>query len=318
MIQLVRLSLLLLIAANLSCTSAKKEAMPYSPEQTGYVDAGNEVRLYYRLVGSGPDTVVVIHGGPGFTMDYLLEDLRPLATNHVLIFYDQRGTGGSTLVSDSVSLTAQRSVEDLDALRKHFRIKRLNILGHSWGTAIVAMYAISFPDHLRKIISVGVLPLHGQQFFDALKQLGARSDTMKMRQMSELYTARLADPTNEELCRQYYMIWFEPFYGDGNNPPPRTVNFCAGSPESLRNKLNVDKYTFASLGEWNWREPLSNVQVPSLIIHGKKDPLPFEGAQDWADVLKNSELLLLDSVGHFPSAEAPDKFIKAVDDFLKK
>jgi len=37
-----------------------------------------------------------------------------------LLFYDQRGAGRSTLVSDSAGLDAQRFADDLEAVRKHF------------------------------------------------------------------------------------------------------------------------------------------------------------------------------------------------------
>ena len=105
----------------------------------GSIDAGGGVRLFYRGVGDGADTIVVLHGGPGFTMDYIAADLEPLAGRHTLIFYDQRGTGGSTLVSDSAGLDAQRFVEDVEAVRLHFALERLVLLGHSWGTGLAAL-----------------------------------------------------------------------------------------------------------------------------------------------------------------------------------
>ena len=41
----------------------------------GSIDAGGGVRLFYRGVGDGADTIVVLHGGRGFTMDYIAADL---------------------------------------------------------------------------------------------------------------------------------------------------------------------------------------------------------------------------------------------------
>jgi hypothetical protein len=46
----------------------------------GYVDAGNGVRLFYRLVGTGRDTLVIIHGGPGLSFNYFGHELDPLAS----------------------------------------------------------------------------------------------------------------------------------------------------------------------------------------------------------------------------------------------
>jgi hypothetical protein len=47
--------------------------------QQSFVDAGPGVQLFYRVDGSGSRTVVVLHGGPGFSHDYLADDLLPLA-----------------------------------------------------------------------------------------------------------------------------------------------------------------------------------------------------------------------------------------------
>jgi proline iminopeptidase len=309
--------LILLFLAQFSCSTAKKDATLSSPDQEGYVDAGGGVRLFFRLMGSGRDTLVVIHGGPGFSMDYFLEDLRPLAANHVLLFYDQRGAGGSTLVSDSASLDSQRFVDDLEALRKHFRISRLNLLGHSWGTAVAALYAMKYPVHLSKMIIVGALPLQQHQLADAFRRLEASRDSSTLRRMRELYAARLADPANADLCREYYVLWFEAFYGDPSRPAPSKGDFCAGTAESQRNKMNsVDKFVFESLRQWDWRSSLGQVNTPTLIIHGAKDPLPIEGAQAWEDVLPNARLLQLEGIGHFPYIEVPDTFFNAVNEFL--
>lgn len=137
---------LLLVLLHVSCTTPGRSPVPatsVAPSvQEGFADAGNGVRLFYRVVGTGPDTVVVIHGGPGFSMGYFADDLTSLAEKgHTLLFYDQRGTGRSTLVSDSAALDAQRFAEDLEAIRRHFGLERLTLLGHSWGAGVVALYA---------------------------------------------------------------------------------------------------------------------------------------------------------------------------------
>src|SRR4026207_336843 len=119
--------LLCVLLAQFGCSATKGTTSPLPKASEGYIEAGAGVRLFYRLLGSGPDTLVMIHGGPGLTMDYFLDDLAPLAAHHALLFYDQRGTGRSSLVSDSISLDAQRFVEDVEAIRKHFGIGQLTL-----------------------------------------------------------------------------------------------------------------------------------------------------------------------------------------------
>ena len=119
----------------------------------GYVDAGNGVRLFYRLLGTGRDTLVIIHGGPGLSFEDFGHELDPLASRgHALLFYDQRGAGRSTLVHDSAGLQAPRFADDLEAVRRHFKLKSLNTLSHSWGPAVVALYATSHPERLGRTI----------------------------------------------------------------------------------------------------------------------------------------------------------------------
>jgi proline iminopeptidase len=93
-------------------------------------------------------------------------------------------------------------------------------------------------------------------------------------------------------------------------------NVRAGSAASLRNKPNVDKFTFASLGDWNRRASLSGAVVPTLLIHGDRDPLPIESAREWAASMPNARLLELKGIGHFPYVESPAAFFAAVDRFL--
>lgn len=64
----------------------------------GYVPTSDALSLYYTIVGSGNDTILVVHGGP-YNSGYLLSDLTPLAAHHTLLFYDQRSAGYSTYVT---------------------------------------------------------------------------------------------------------------------------------------------------------------------------------------------------------------------------
>jgi proline iminopeptidase len=284
----------------------------------GYVDAGGGVQLFYRMVGASPDPVVVLHGGPGFTMDYFAADLEPLAGRYALLFYDQRGTGRSTLVSDSTALDAQRFAEDLEALRRHFRFERLTLLGHSWGAGVAALYAARHPDRVGRLLIVGGIPLRRQELSEAFQRLDASRDSVTRRQMQEWREARLANPGDATACRAYYALWFHAFYGVSGAASRSKGDFCAGTPEALRNKIvGVDRFTMPSLGEWDWRPSLRGVTAPALVIHGTADVLPVTSARAWAAALPNARLLLLEGIGHFPYLEAPEIFFSAIDEFLQ-
>jgi proline iminopeptidase len=306
-----------------SCTTSRHSPDPARGAAAevleGFADAGDGVRLFYRTIGTGRDTVVVIHGGPGLSSDYFADHLSPLAERgHTLLFYDQRGAGRSSLVSDSTALVADRFADDLEAIRRHFGLQRMTLLGHSWGAAVVALYATQRPERVERLLIVSGIPPQRRDLVQAFRALGARLDTISRRQLQEAWETWLADPGDVTACRAYHVLWFVPFYGDAAASSRSRGDFCAGGPEALRNSVNsVGRFTMPSLGEWDWRPVLSGVTAPGLVIHGTVDRLPMEGAREWAAALPGARLLLLEGIGHFPYVEAPETFFAAVDTFLR-
>lgn len=311
-----------LIAVLAGCHPPRPPSPPSSRSdpvvQEGYIEAGSGVRLFYRLVGTGGDTVIVLHGGPGFNMEYFAKDLEPLAATHTLLFYDQRGAGRSTLVSDSASLDGKRFAEDLEAVRRHFGLARVTLLGHSWGAGVIALYAVQHPDRIGRLLVVGGIPLRQKDLVAVFEDLAARRDSTTRAEMQRWSEARVADPGDAAACHAYYVLWFVPFFGDTSAAGRSKGDFCAGTPESRRNKIvSVDRFVATSLGDWDWRATLRRVTAPTLVIHGTEDVLPVAGGREWAAVVPQARLLLLEGIGHFPYLEAPERFFAAVDTFLR-
>ena len=128
----------------------------------GYVVTPDSARLFYRVVapatGRAADTLIAIHGGPGVDLESIAGDFAPLAARHVVIFYDQRGAGRSTLPRDTARLTAEQQVADLDAVRRHFALARVTLVAHSYGPLLAATYALAHPDAVRGMVLFGPVP----------------------------------------------------------------------------------------------------------------------------------------------------------------
>jgi proline iminopeptidase len=284
----------------------------------GFVDAGKGVRLFYRLIGTGRDTLVIVHGGPGLSFDYFGHELDPLASRgHALLFYDQRGAGRSTLVHDSAGLQAPRFADDLEAVRRHFKLKSLNTLSHSWGPAVVALYATHHRERLGRTILLDGIPIRMSELDEAFQQLDASRDTASRRRLEEAEAAMRARPEDPAACRAYHAIWFYPFFIEPGGPASRRLDACSGSGAALRNSVeNVDRFVVPSLGNYDFRQVMSRVEAPVLVIHGDKDVIPVATAREWATTMPNARLFVMRGYGHFPYMEAPEPFFTAVDEFL--
>src|ERR1700704_5600266 len=138
--------------ALLACRSTASSTTPLVADAEGRIP-GDGAALFYRVVGTGPDVLVMIHGGPGMDMGYMVPDFGPLAERHKLLFYDQRGGGRSGLLRDDATLyTMAHHVADLEALRRHFGLERMTLVAHSFGPAIAASYAIAHPERVARMI----------------------------------------------------------------------------------------------------------------------------------------------------------------------
>src|SRR5207302_8564180 len=67
---------------------------------------------------------------------------------------DLRGTGESEAPADPATYRCDRQVEDVEALRKHLGLERLDLLGHSAGASLAVLYAARYPGRLRRLVLV--------------------------------------------------------------------------------------------------------------------------------------------------------------------
>jgi len=111
----------------------------------------NNTLFHTEIFGREKDPlVIVLHGGPGADFRYLLP-LKELSDRYRVLFYDQRGTGLSAR-NCREKPTLESSISDLNAMIERFgKGKKVNIIGHSWGAMLAAVYAGRYPariDHL--------------------------------------------------------------------------------------------------------------------------------------------------------------------------
>src|SRR5215472_12839710 len=115
-------------------------------------------RTWYHIVGNGEEPgklpLLVLHGGPGASHDYL-EPLEAMAsTGRRVIFYDQLGGGNSDHPHDPLLWTVGLFVEELGVVRRSLGLDRLHILGQSWGGMLGMEYALTQPQGLASLIAV--------------------------------------------------------------------------------------------------------------------------------------------------------------------
>jgi proline iminopeptidase len=286
----------------------------------GYIHTPDSASLYYRVIGSGSDTIIAIHGGPGVDLESIAGDFAPLGEKHVVIFYDQRGTGRSTLPTDTTRLNATQQVADLDAVRRHFGLERVTLVAHSYGPLLAATYAIAHPDVVRRMVFFGPVPPRRGTFWTRFGQSMATKLDSAARLRMAAAGRMLADTTVDArtACRAYWAEGMPPRLAE----PERTLplirsDLCASTPAGIRYGLGTtNRVVMASYGNWDIRAALANVPAPTLVVHGEAESIPMDLVEEWVRALPNARLLRVPRAAHFTYAERPELVWPAVEAFL--
>jgi proline iminopeptidase len=290
------------------------------PTQDGFFTTSDSVRLYYRVAGAGEDTIVVVHGGPGGSLEEIVDGFGPLTEHHAVIFYDQRGGGRSSLLADTSRLAAAYQIDDLDKIRQRFGLKTMQLIGHSYGALLAASYAITHPSAVASLVIVaGIGPRKGR--------LWERMDSVtKLRLGSARYTRaekakrRIGDQRANaaEACREFISLVLPARLAKPERMMPLLApHFCTSDAAIIRYSFSVSGPAILnSFGNWDLRSRLRSLHTPTLVLHGTEDVFPMDIAREWVAALPNAKLVMIPSAGHFPFAERPDLVWPVIERFL--
>lgn len=287
--------------------------------EEGYFTGADQVKLFYRKLGTAHDFVVFLHGGPGASISdggYLME---PLARRHTLIMYDQRGGGRSDLVQQPDLLTVDAYVRDLEALRQHFGIERMSLVGLSWGSGLAAYYAEAHPDRVVRIVFLDPMPPANKPYVqerdEKMVSLLSKEDLARLQEFDkQMETA--PDDKLPALCREHDRIFLRLYLFHPERLEGSAWDMCNSSPAALRNSATVFKAVITSLGDFDLRPMLSRLKVPALVIEGEKTNVPLDATREWAKSPPDARLLLIPDAGHAAFVDQTDAVLEAIQSFL--
>jgi len=269
------------------------------------------VQLFTRRVGSGP-LVVVLHGGPGASHDYLLPQYDLLATRRSLLYYDQRG-GGQSPVPRDTPVGWREHVADLDALREQLELDRLTLCGYSWGGLLAVLYFLEHPERVARLALVSPASItadYRREFEAEFARRMAAPEIQHERDALRASGLRERDPAAYQ--RRAFELSIAGYFRDFHDAKNLTA---------FRVNARTQEAVWSSLRDYDLRPQLKDTASrvplpPSLVLHGTFDPLPIAGSRELATLLR-ARLVEL-PVGHCPHVEATNEFARALDDFLPR
>ena len=270
----------------------------------------NGTDLYLNVKGKG-EYLLVLHGGPGLNHSYFSPHLNALEKKFTLIYFDQRACGKSAIPS-SDSISIKFLVGDIEAIRKKFKIEKLNILAHSWAALQAVQYAMAHSENVNKLILSNPSMLsreYDEQAAQLVKKNTTREDSVKLASMRQ---GEMDASKYEEM----FLISFRPSAFKKENVAKINLNLPRNFA-SANNALFTALMKDPVLGQ-NLYQSLSGLNFPVLIIHGDADVIPYESIERLSKELSQSELAVFKESGHFPFVEETELFNATVREFLEK
>jgi pimeloyl-ACP methyl ester carboxylesterase len=275
--------------------------------------APDGTELAYHVIGSGSAApVVCLPGGPMRASAYL-GDLGGLAAHRQLIRLDLRGTGESAEPEDPASYRCDRQIGDVDALREHLGLDRMELLGHSAGGSLAVRYAARYPQQIGKLAlitpstrAIGIeMPGEVRRQFLAL-----RKDESWFAAASSAFEA-IAAGTASRADR----IAVTPMtYGRWDAAARAHQATEAGQRNGRAARI------FNSAGAFDpahTTAALAAVDAPVLLLAGQLDWITNPAmAADFADLFPNAEIVVQAGSSHYPWLDDPANFVASVAKFL--
>jgi proline iminopeptidase len=117
------------------------------------VEVDGRFHVRTKRVGTGPVTMLTLHGGPGCTHEYFerFEDFLP-PNGIEFIYYDQLGSAYSDQPDDPTQWTVDRFRKEVEQVRDALGVETFYVYGHSWGGMLAIEYALKYQQQLKGLV----------------------------------------------------------------------------------------------------------------------------------------------------------------------
>ena len=280
----------------------------------GFVFVRPGINLYYRVLGDGPETVVIPNA------NWLGELLQPLATGRRLIFYDPRSRGRSSTVTDHRHLSLEEDVEDLETVRRYFGLEHMTLVGASYHAAITALYALDNPGRVDRLLLVcPITPRQPGEWAHETPPPEALVYPPGVPRLEEMRRESLDQEDPVAFCRAWFTYFLLPAQMGELSAASRFPldDVCSFPNEWPSHAMTLYfGHIIPKMRDWDFRPRLGSLTQPVLVMQGTDDLVPIEASREWAAYGGNARFLQIDGAGHHPYIERSQEFFPAADRFL--
>ena len=288
-------------------------------------------RIYYKLFGQGRETLVCLHGGPGQGCEYLniLQNICIDNDNVQILLYDQLGSGDSD-PGVNVEWSFERSVSELEEVRKHLKLGKFHLFGHSVGGMIAMKYAIDYTKHIKSLI----LSNTGANMCEIMAAFQELEAKLSFEQYKTIIRARSGVAVDKNILEDALLEYnaqylrretpfeiskskkkFKEMFSTARKTyGPAFEGFFGKDPYNCGCMLST-----GPLLDFDVTDKLYKITVPTLILTGLYDEIPPELHMKLAERIPINEFVIFGNSSHFMTHEKEvDLYMAVIENFLER
>jgi proline iminopeptidase len=238
-------------------------------------------RVWVKRTGNNPRLkVLLLHGGPGATHEYLeaCDSFLP-AAGVEYYYYDQLGSGRSDQPEEPSLWDVDRFVDEVEQVRQALGLGPDNFVlyGHSWGGILAIEYALKHQRHLRGLVISNMMSSVPAYNAYAEQVLMPAMDQDALAEIKALEAAgQIEDPRYMELLMEQHYVHHVLRMPQQNWPDPANRGLAHINPAiyvSMQGPSELGISSDASLADWDRTEELAQITVPTLVIGARHDTM---------------------------------------------
>lgn len=299
-------------------TNRKEPAPAYPSGGERMIELREGYRVWTRRVGNAPAKVLLLHGGPGVTHEYMkcFESFFPQAGIE-FYYYDQLGSAGSDQPQDKSLWTLERFVEEVEQVRAALGLDRDNffLLGNSWGGMLAMEYALKYQQHLKGLIVCNMTA--------DFARYGVYNATLRARLAPDvLRRLESFEERGDYHDKAYEALVFAEFYQKHilrmeEWPEPVLRSFARINQEVYEYMQGPSEFVPGGiLKGWSVWDRLGELTVPTLTVGARYDTMNPREMEEMSRLVRNGRYLYCPDGSHLAMWDDQQVFMDGVVDFI--
>jgi len=271
--------------------------------------------VWYRVNGEGSGVpLVVLHGGPGGT-SCSFAALAPLTVGRRVVIYDQLGSGRSGRPADRGLWRVERFVEELHAVRQKLGLKRMHLMGHSWGASLAAAYVLSKGTKGIESLTLASPLLSTPDWIRDAEELRKQLPESVQATLRKHESAGTTDSAEYRAAEREYTRRFVRRKAGAPNPE------CV---DSASNRVIYEQmwgpsefHATGSLKSFDVTGRLGELRLPVMLMVGEFDEARPGTAARYQKLIPGAKLAVIPGAAHSLLSDNPERTLKVLSDFLQ-